>query len=74
MEEERRRLEQVQAKDILGALVQAEQYVGEVYSLRYSKASVLIHDAFRMRVGGIPSLSFLVATRLVQVGRIDLTV
>src|SRR5207253_77173 len=49
---------------LLGALVQANQYVGEIFSLSYSKASVLIHDAHRMRVGGIPSLSFLIATRL----------
>jgi hypothetical protein len=52
------------AKRILGSLVQRSQYVGEVFSLGYENAIVIIHDAYRERVGGIPSLSFLIATRL----------
>jgi hypothetical protein len=40
------------------------QYVGEVYSISYESALVLIHDHYRKQVGGIPSLSFLIATRL----------
>jgi DNA helicase HerA-like ATPase len=53
-----------QANDLLGSLVQTEQYVGEVFSLSYEKALVLIHDFHRQKVGGIPGLSFLIATRL----------
>ena len=45
-------------------LIQPDQYVGEVYSISYSTALVQIHDYQRQFVGGIPSLSFLVATRL----------
>jgi hypothetical protein len=53
-----------EAKELLGDLVQADQYVGEVYSLSYETALVQIHDAHRRRVGGIPGNSFLLATRL----------
>jgi hypothetical protein len=49
---------------LLGALVQTEQYVGEVFSLGYETALVQIHDSHRRKVGGIPSLSFLVASRI----------
>jgi hypothetical protein len=48
---------------ILNQLVQPGQYVGEVYSIGYETALVQIHDRHRQDVGGIPSLSFLVATR-----------
>ena len=53
-----------QVNDLLGSLIQAEQYVGEVFSLSYEKALVLIHDFHRQKVGGIPGLSFLIATRI----------
>ena len=45
-------------------LIQEGQYIGNVYSISYETASVLIHDHFRQEVGGIPSLSFLIATRI----------
>lgn len=48
----------------LTQLVQQTQYVGEVFSLGYETALVQIHDFHRRRVGGIPSLSFLIATRV----------
>jgi hypothetical protein len=51
--------------------VQTDQYVGEVYSLSYSTALVQIHDFHRQQVGGIPSLSFLVATRIIPGQPID---
>lgn len=50
--------------DLLGCLIQQGQYVGEVYSLGYENALVQIHDRHRQNVGGIPSLSFLIATRI----------
>lgn len=56
--------EKRQAQELLGSLVQADQYVGEVYSLGYETALVQIHDFHRREVGGIPSLCFLIATRL----------
>ena len=45
-------------------LIQEGQYIGDVYSITYETARVLIHDHFRQEVGGIPSLSFLIATRV----------
>ncbi len=48
----------------LTALVDDSAYVGEVYSLGYEEALVQIHDFHRQRVGGIPALSFLIATRV----------
>lgn len=45
-------------------LVQPSQYVGEVFSISYETALVQIHDHHRKEVGGIPSLSFLIATRI----------
>jgi len=54
---------QTKTKDLLLSLIQPSQYVGEVYSLSYETALVQVHDKFRQDVGGIPSLSFLIATR-----------
>lgn len=51
-------------KEFFENLIQKDQYVGEVYSISYESALVQIHDRHRMDVGGIPSLSFLIATRI----------
>ncbi len=53
-----------QAHKYFDALIQKEQYVGEVYSISYEEALVQIHDHHRAKVGGIPSLCFLIATRV----------
>lgn len=45
-------------------LIQQDEYVGELYSINYETARVIIHDSERKKVGGIPSLSFLIATRV----------
>jgi hypothetical protein len=52
------------ASRVLTSLVDGSAYVGEVYSLGYDEALVQIHDFHRQRVGGIPALSFLIATRV----------
>ncbi|WP_374688756.1 ATP-binding protein [Promineifilum sp.] len=52
------------ASQTLTSLVEDSAYVGEVYSLGYDEALVQIHDFHRQRVGGIPALSFLIATRV----------
>jgi DNA helicase HerA-like ATPase len=54
-------------------LIQKGQYVGEVYSIGYETALVQIHDSFRRDVGGIPSLSFLIATRINLEQKLDYT-
>ncbi|MFO8012539.1 MAG: DUF87 domain-containing protein [Phycisphaerae bacterium] len=48
----------------LTSLVEDDAYVGEIYSLGYDEALVQIHDFHRQQVGGIPALSFLIATRV----------
>lgn len=52
------------AAAVLGALLQSGQYVAEVVSIAYETAKIQIHDHERRKVGGIPALSFLVASRL----------
>jgi DNA helicase HerA-like ATPase len=49
----------------LASFVDAGAYVGEVYSIGYEEALVQIHDYYRQQVGGIPALSFLIATRVI---------
>ncbi|MFN8402171.1 MAG: DUF87 domain-containing protein [Anaerolineales bacterium] len=53
------------AKEWFRTLIQPTQYVGEVFSISYNHALVQIHDFHRQKVGGIPSLSFLIATRII---------
>jgi hypothetical protein len=45
-------------------LIQKDECVGDLYSINYETARVMIHDSLRNKVGGIPSLCFLVATRV----------
>jgi len=52
------------AVELLARLVRKEQYIGETYSIDYETAKVQVHDNERKKVGGIPSLSFLLATRV----------
>ncbi len=49
--------EKASAKNKFLSLIQYDQYVGEVYSLGYETALVMIHDHHRREVGGIPSLN-----------------
>ena len=59
------------ASGILTAIVDEKAYVGEVYSLGYEDALVQIHDFHRQQVGGIPALSFLIATRVLPSRQTD---
>jgi DNA helicase HerA-like ATPase len=59
------------ASELLVSLVEEAAYVGEVYSLGYDEALVQIHDTHRRRVGGIPALSFLLATRIAPGSTVD---
>lgn len=61
-----------EAAGLIAGLVEEDAYVGDVYSLSYADALVQIHDHYRARVGGIPALSFLVATRVRPSGVIDI--
>jgi len=59
------------ARAILSEFVETMAYVGEVYSLGYEDALVQIHDRHRRDVGGIPAVSFLIATRVLPDGSFD---
>lgn len=61
---------QVETQQWFQKLIQADEYVGDLYSINYETARVIIHDFYREKVGGIPSLSFLIATR-VDPGKTD---
>ncbi len=60
-----------EAAGFLVELLEEKAYVGEVFSLGYEEALVQIHDFDRRQVGGIPALSFLVATRILPSSPID---
>jgi len=60
------------AAKILTSLIDETAYVGEVYSLGYEEALVQIHDYHRQTVGGIPALSFLIATRIAPSAQTDI--
>lgn len=64
--------ELVTAAKILTDLIDETAYVGEVYSLGYEEALVQIHDFHRQTVGGIPALSFLIATRIASSAQTDI--
>jgi len=64
MADDQRQAVERETQQIFRQLIQRNQYVGEVYSIGYDSALVQIHDYYRRQVGGIPSLSFLIATRL----------
>jgi hypothetical protein len=64
--------ELITSAKILTALIDESAYVGEVYSLGYEEALVQIHDYHRKMVGGIPALSFLIATRISLSGQTDI--
>jgi len=61
------------AQEQFNLLIQADQYVGDVYAIGYEAATVQIHDRYRMNVGGIPSLCFLIATRIAPGTPVDFT-
>ena len=48
----------------LAAFIKNEEVVGELLSLDYEEARILVHDEARQRVGGVPMGCFLVATRI----------
>ena len=48
----------------LASLIQPEQYIGDLISLDYDSAEVLIHDSHRTRVNGLPYGCLLVASRV----------
>lgn len=64
VEERRQNDKSVETKHWFERLIQPDQYVGDLYSINYETARIIIHDYYRQQVGGIPSLSFLIASRI----------
>ena len=48
----------------LVAYIKEKEMVGDLLSLDYSEATILVHDALREEVGGLPMGCFLLATRI----------
>jgi hypothetical protein len=62
-----------EAKSYFQKLIQQNAYVGELYSITYETARVVvIHDFQRRNAGGILSLSFLIATRIDTINADDI--
>jgi hypothetical protein len=61
------------ASQKLRSLLDTDAYVGEVVSLGYNEAILQIHDFHRQKVGGIPALCFLLASRVNPEGAPDVT-
>lgn len=53
------------AGSYIAGLVDSETLVGELLSINFSEAQVLVHDYLRQQVRGLPHGSFLVATRMI---------
>ena len=60
-----------EVKQLFQKIIQPEQRIGDLYSINYETARVIVHDFARKQVGGIPSLSFLIATRVIIESDID---
>ena len=56
------------AVDAITNLIQPDQYVGDLLSLDYESADILIHDSHRVRVNGIPFGCLLIASRITPDG------
>ena len=52
------------AKDELKSFIDTSRYVGDLISMDYNTAEVLIHDRMRQDVGGVPHGCLLLATRI----------
>jgi DNA helicase HerA-like ATPase len=62
--EENKKKIALETRSLFQSLIQPAQYIGEIFSISYETSLALIHDYDRQKVGGIPSLSFLIATRV----------
>lgn len=71
-EEENLRKQKKQSADkFLSSFISDENIVGDLLSLNYNDAIVLVHDALRQKVGGLPMGCFLLASRLKPEGLAD---
>lgn len=64
MEDSIAKTKEVEVSDWFNKIIQPTEYVGDLFSINYETARIVIHDKYRQNVGGIPSLCFLIATRI----------
>ena len=67
LNQQARELKQEKAEEAgskLLSYINDKTQVGDLLSLNYSEAIVLVHDALRQEVGGLPMGCFLLATRI----------
>ena len=50
--------------EALASLVQSDQYIGDLLTIDYNSAEILIHDSHRNRVNGVPYGCLLIASRI----------
>lgn len=62
----------VNERKLLTDLIDPTAYVGEVFAQSYETALVQVHDFHRKEVGGIPALSFLIASRIEPTTQFDI--
>ena len=48
----------------LASLINSDQYIGDLLSLDYDSAGILIHDSHKTRVNGVPHGCLLIASRI----------
>ena len=60
-----------QAGEKLASLVNSDDNVGDLLSLNYNEATILVHDSLRQKVGGLPLGCFLLATRIINAPNIE---
>ena len=48
----------------LTSLINPDQYIGDLLSLDYDSADILIHDSHKTRVNGVPHGCLLIASRI----------
>ena len=54
-------IQKLASVDIFGEAQKPESFVGRPFSLDYDRASILVADAWKLKVGGIPQGAFLLA-------------
>ena len=60
--------QEMSAVSAITTMIQPNQYVGDLLSLDYEYAEILIHDSHRVRVNGIPYGCLLIASRITPDG------
>lgn len=55
---------EIQSKKLFSGMIQQDQLVGDLFSMNFERAKILVHDTHKHNVKGLPSLCFLIASRV----------